>query len=171
MFSSTFMFKQCIRNFLEFQDFIEEYTILNKEDLLHHELYLYLNNFYCNSNVLYDTAEGFVRHFMITYQNIYRQYKKRFEMLDYLYNMEKEDIITLDVSIINNSFNNNEEVADPLNTIVNYVSSQASSKTRANQFTTFVQAIELIQDNLIDTFLDKFRKHFTKIYPMEGDLY
>ena len=77
MFANTFFFKEIIPTLDDFKEFLNEYTNVDSTDTFNEYCFKFLFNRFCNSNVKYDTQDAFCRHFGITYENVFDQYKIR----------------------------------------------------------------------------------------------
>lgn len=166
-FAITFYFKDILPDLDSFKEFLETYTNVDKTDSFNPYCYKYLFNMFANSNVKYDTEDAFCRHFGITYENVFSQFKKRQSLVKKMYDITDDDLVMSRFVLANNSLNDNEVVGDnvdPLGEPLKYISAQTSSKERLNKLEAFDNALFKITDNLLVEFLDEFRKHFISIF-------
>lgn len=173
-FAYTFLFKDIIPDFDTFKEVLAEYTNVNNADTFNEYCFKYLFNMYCNSNVKYDTEDAFCRHFGITYENMYDQFKKRQAIAKKEYNLTDDELAMSRFSIINNALNDNVKVGenvDPLEKPLDYISAQNSSKDKMNILEAYDNALYKITDNLLDEFLDEFRKHFITLFSCSIPIY
>lgn len=172
LFANTFMFKDIVPNFESFVDFLNTYTSVDSEDIFNNYTYKYIFNRFCNSNVKYDNEDAFCRHFGITYENCYDQYKKRYELINKLYPLTDEELLLTRQVISNNSLNDNVPSAnDPLAEPLDYISSQNASRETMSKVDAYIHAVYKITDNLLEDFLDEFKKHFISIYSIDIPVY
>jgi hypothetical protein len=88
-----------------------------------------------------------------------------------MYKLSVDDLNVIQYGINNVALNNNTEIENALDTLVDFVSSQTSDKTRANKLASFITAVRDIADMYIFDFLDKFKKHFMQIIPYAYDVF
>lgn len=162
-FASTFYFKEIFSDFDTFKQFVHEYTNVNKDLPENATLYRYLFNKFCNSNINYDTINSFKRNFALTYENCFMQYKFRIDKITKLYALADDDLTVIQYGISNVALNDNSVIQNALDNVADFVSSQTSSKQRANKFSAYLTAVRDISDNYIEDYIDKFRKHFMSI--------
>lgn len=158
------LFKNVYENFIEFTKGIFSTNLL-KGDLTDFDEYVYniLYNKYCNNVINYDTIDAFNRHFVLEYINNRKKYLKIFEILDKVYNLHEEDFIDLVKNISNFAAVPNIELSNPLNEIVNYLTTQNSGVTKGNKFEQFTDSVKKMQDNYFEEFCMIFNKHFRYI--------
>lgn len=171
-FANTFLFKDILPDFSSFSDFIDEYTSVDKTDTFNNYCFKFIFNRFCNSNVKYDTPDAFCRHFGITYENCFDQYKKRYSLINKLYPLTDEELLLTRQVISNNSLNDNvPSESDPLGNPLNYISSQQASRETMSKVDAYIHAVYKITDNLLEDFLDEFKKHFITIYSVDIPVY
>lgn len=172
-FAFTFYFKEIFPNFETFKAYLTQYNIRTQTESDTFDLFIYNNlfNMFCNSNVNYDTIDAFKRHFAIELLNIYRQYLFKYQTLDEMYKLSIDDLNVIQYGINNVALNDNTKILNPLDNLVEFVSSQTSDKTRANKLASYITAVRDIADMYIFDFLDKFKKHFMQIIPTAYDVY
>lgn len=172
LFANTFMFKDIIPDYSSFQEFLTCYTSVDNTDTFNAYTFKYLFNRFCNSNVKYDTEDGFCRHFGITYENCFDQYKKRHSIISNLYPLTNDELLVARQLISNSSLSDNVPVTgDPLVDPLDYISSQNASRETMSKVDAYVHAVYKITDNLLDDFLDEFKKHFISIYSVDIPVY
>lgn len=167
-FAYTFLFKDIIPNYDDFVEFLSEYTNVDVTDTTFNKYcFKYLFNRYCNSNVKYDREDAFCRHFGITYENMYSQFKKRQTIVKKEYALTDDELAMSRFSIINNALDDNVHHGDNVDLLakpLDYISAQNSSKERINMLQAYDEALYKIADNLLVEFLDDFRKHFISLF-------
>ncbi len=164
-FAYTFYFKEIFSDLDEFVSFLGEYNIPTTNETFNAFIYQQLFCQFANSNINYDTVDAFKRHFAIELLNIYKQYEFKYKTLDEMYKISIDDLNVIQYGINNVALNNNSSIENALDTLVNFVSSQTSDKTRANKLASYITAVRDIADMYIFDFLDKFKKHFMSIIP------
>lgn len=173
-FAITIFYKNVFTSLDEFKAFIEEYTSLDKDNVLHEYLYKRLLNKYCNENINYPTIDSFKRNFAITYEDNFKQYETRKRIIDNMYNLTDDELQMVSKQIQNIALNNNEILdssKDPLDTQINYISHQQTSKAVQNKLEAYVNALGAITNQLLNDYLDKFKKHFIIIYFKQKYMY
>lgn len=166
-FAYTFLFKDIIPDLDSFKEFLETYTDVDKTDSFNPYCYKYLFNMFANSNVKYDTEDAFCRHFGITYENVFSQFKKRQAIVKKEYDLTDDELAMSRFSIINNALDDNVHHGDNVDLLakpLDYISAQNSSKERINMLQAYDEALYKITDNLLVEFLDEFRKHFISLF-------
>lgn len=163
-FAETFFFKDIFEDTDSFLTYINEYTHLDNTDELHIKVYNYLMMRYANSNVNYNTISSFKRLFAIDYEENFKQYKFRKNIIDKMYDLSDNDILLINKAITNVALNNNEITSDPLEKVIDYVSNQQSTAGYSNKLSSYLNALQDIQDEWINDLLDRFKKHFMQIF-------
>lgn len=167
----TFQFKELLQDVNIFLNCVAKYTNLDITDVYHTTLYRRLYSRYANSQICYDSVEAFYNNFFITYENTYRQYKMRASVLEKIYTLDTNELITAGITISNLALNNNEVTKEPLNNIIEYVSEQTSSKITGDIFKKLLTVVNTLEDEYIEEYLNKFTKHFVTIYYNDIVLY
>ena len=160
----TFSFKEVIPNINDFLALVHGYTAIESTDPYHAHLYRWLYSKYGNSSIAYDTPEAFYNNFFITYENHFKQYKKRADIIGKIYGLDDNQLLTASQAVSNIALNNNEITKEPLNNIIEYVSEQQTSREISDIFYKLTAVLEALEDNYIEDFLKKFTKHFTRIF-------
>lgn len=160
MSKMTFYFKDIFPDVDAFKAAISTQTDLTATDALHAYLYKKLYNRYCNSNILYMTPDGFIRHFMETYENVFDEMKFRLSLVGKMYQVTDDDLQTLNTML--NAIANNSDTAleNPLDTLASYVSMQQGNKNKGNIFEAYLNALEKVKDKYLLDFLRQFQGHF-----------
>ena len=166
-FAYTFLFKDIIPTVDDFKEFLSTYTNVSSVDTFNEYCFKYLYNMYCNSNVKYDTEDAFCRHFGLTYENMFDQFKKRQAIVKKEYNLTDDELAMSRFAIVNNALDDNVHHGDDVDLLdkpLDYISAQNSSKERINLLQAYDEALYKITDNLLDEFIDEFRKHFICLF-------
>ena len=71
--------------YASFEDFKNDLTIYDNIDKI---LFNYIYNYYCNSNIRYETIDAFKRHFLMEYENESKRFLENKED-NYHYGWEK----------------------------------------------------------------------------------
>lgn len=164
MIPQTFSFKELIPNINDFLALVYGYTGTDSADIYHTTLYRWIYQRYANSSIAYNTPEEFFNNFFLTYENHFKQYKKRAEILTKIYGLDDNALLTASQSVQNVALNNNEITKDPLNNIIEYVSEQVTNRNISDIFYKLTAVLNELEDNFIKDFLSKFNKHFTRIF-------
>lgn len=166
-FAYTFLFKDIIPNLDDFKEFLDVYTDVDSDEPFNEYCFKYLFNMYCNSNVKYDTEDAFCRHFGLSYENMYDQFKKRQSIVKKEYALTDDELAMSRFAIVNNALDDNVHHGDNEDLLakpLDYISAQNSSKERINLLQAYDEALYKITDNLLDEFIDEFRKHFITLF-------
>lgn len=171
LFANTYFFKDILPDLDTFKEFLAEYTTVDNTDTFNNYCYKFIFNRFCNSNIKYDTPDAFCRHFGITYENVFDQFKVRQDIINKSYNLSDDEYILARQVIINNSLNDNLPAPNPLDEPLEYISNQNASRETMSKIDGYIHAIYKLTDNLLDEFLDEFRKHFISLYSIDFALY
>lgn len=166
-FAVTIFFKNVFPSIDDFKTWLTDYTNLDSTNELHTYIYNKLMQKYANENINYATLESFYRQFAITYEDNYSQYETRKRIINQMYNLSAEDLTIAQEAINNIALNNNEILdssVDPLDTKVNFISNQSTSRVKQAKLDSYINAIANITSQLLNDYLEKFRKHFMTIY-------
>lgn len=166
-FAVTVFFKNIFPTYDDFKSWLTEYTTLDSNNELNEYLYKKLMQKYANENINYATLEAFKRNFAITYEDNFEQYEVRKRIITQTYNLSAEDLTIAQEAINNIALNNNEildDAKDPLDTKVNFISNQSTSRVKQAKLDSYITAIASITSQLLNDYLEKFRKHFMTVY-------
>lgn len=161
--SPTKYFKYIFSDIDSFKIFLSEYTDINTEDIMNIYCYKYLYNMFSNSSINYYEVDSFKKHFGLTYENYYYQYKLQRDIVDGIYSLNLNDLITSQIFISNLANNPNDMPSNPLDTALEFVTQQTSSKITQNKIESYFKALKMVSDNLLIQFVDNFRIHFVSV--------
>ena len=170
-FAVTFYLKDIFPTFNDFKMFLQNYTSVDPESPTNAYLYKYILAKYYNSNVNYDTVEGFLNNFGITYEDNFKQFEFREKVLQSQYQLTVDELADVNTVITNTANNNNEKTENPLSTVIDYVSNQVSGVTRENKLLAYVKALDAITNKYLHDFLDGLKKHFMQVYITQNYVY
>ena len=122
-------------------------------------------NQYCNSNVNYDSADAFCRHFFGEFADELPRFVARRKVIDAEYGLTLKELTNAGTYIDNVANRPNSVVDDPLNTVVPYISSQNSGKREIPKIDAYLRALDDFTNGYMRDFLDKFKHHFIAILP------
>lgn len=168
-FATTFFFKDIIPDLSTFKEFVEQFTTLDAQDTLHAFLFKYLFARFNNSNVAYDTPADFLMEFGISYQNGFNQYKKRKEAIDKIYGLTTDELTVVNEIIQAWAETPATATNNPLDGMTDYINRQQGQKQTQNKLTAYQNALKDMNDEYIDNFLRRFKKHF--IHMFSNDMY
>lgn len=166
-FAVTIFFKNVFTSLDDFKTWITDYTTLDSTNVLHQFIYTKLMQKYANENINYATLDSFKRQFAITYEDNFNQYEARKRIIAAMYNVSLDEMETIQTNINNIALNNNgilEDDVDPLDVKVNFISNQSTSKAKQNKLESYTSALVNLTTELLNDYLEKFRKHFMTIY-------
>jgi len=161
--SPTKYFKYVFMTLEDFTSFLEEYTDVESSDIMNAYCYKYLYARFGNTSIGYYEVASFLRQFGLTYENFFNRFKMQRQIVDSLYDININDLITSQIFISNIANNPNDMPENPLDNALNFVSQQTSSKITSNKLESYFKSLQMISDNLLDEFLEQFRKHFISI--------
>lgn len=175
MSNFTFWFKDLIPDFDTFKEFVNEAgfdtdTMSAKDLTILEHCYKILYWRYSLCNVRYTTPEAFFMELAITFDNEFNRYTKRFKLLEEIYKLTNDDLITLNEAISNYANNPNDEVSNPKEPL-SYISSQTFSANMSNKLQAYLVAIESLPTEYDEEFLQAFKHLFIGIIPKTIPLY
>lgn len=156
-FSITIKFKDIYKSY---EDFEKDLTIYDNYDKI---LFNYIYNYFCNSNIRYETIDAFKRHFLLEYENEKARFVKQILMNEKIYNLSEEQIYLIEQGITNVANNDNSLVEDPFKNIIKFITQQNTYARQSNAFIAFNNYLKEIKNKLIFDFLDEFKKHFISV--------
>lgn len=168
--SYTIYFKSIFPTENDFIEYVNSFMD-NVDAIFVTKLYKYLFRRYCNCSINYDTIEAFKRYFSIDFENEYRKYKLKRNIIDKIYNFDLDNLSITSKNIYNTALNNNELVENPLSDLINYVSNQQSTISRRNDFESYIEYVNKIIDENIYEYIDIFAKHFYQIFGQQIFIY
>lgn len=119
---------------------------------------------YANSEVAYDTPEAFKRNLCIKVVDFVPQFVARLQRLREINALTLDDLIDGGTTIMNSVDNSNDKVADPLNTVLEYIGTQDSTKSTQNKFDSLQEAIDRTKALYTERYLGYFSPLFIKVY-------
>ena len=170
-FAVTFLLKDIFPTLDSFKTFLQNYTNVDKDATTNAYLYKYILAKFHNSNVNYDTVEGFLTNFAITYEDNFKQFEFREKVLQSQYQLTVDELADVNTIITNTANNNNEKTENPLSTVIDYVSNQVSGVTRENKLLAYVKALDAVTNKYLRDFLDGLRHHFMQIFITQNYIY
>ena len=170
-FTVTFLLKDIFTTYDDFKNFVTNYTNVDPNSTTNAYLYKYILAKFYNSNVNYDTVEGFLNNFGITYEDNFKQFEFREKVLQSQYNLTVDELADVNTIITNTANNNNEKTVNPLSTVIDYVSNQVSGVTRENKLLAYVKALDAVTNKYLRDFLDGLKKHFMQVYITQNYVY
>ena len=102
---------------------------------------------------------------------MFDQYKARQDIIRKTYALSDSDFILARQVIINNSLSDNSLAPNPLDAPLEYISNQNASKETMSKIDGYIHALYKLTDNLLDEFLDEFKKHFITLYSIDIPVY
>ena len=156
-FSKTIKFKDI---YASFEDFKNDLTIIDNIDKI---LFNYIYNYYCNSNIRYETIDAFKRHFVMEYENESTRFKMQLSMMDKIYNLSEDDVIMIENGINNVANNDNSLVENPFKEIIKFITNQSTYQRNSNRFIALINYVNELKNKQIFDFLDNFKKHFLSV--------
>ena len=169
-FSLTFLFKNIFPTYDKFKEFTDEY-IIDADDIFLPTAYKWLFNRFANSNVAYDTEDAFKRHFANELDDCLNMMKFRQDRLKALYALTDDDLALVNVAFATVANAPNTEQPEALDKLLDYVNTQSANKLTTNKFESLLRAIENIADRGLEDWLNRFQRHFIRIYPRALDVY
>lgn len=163
----TFTFKEIFPTYEDFKSFCTEYGIDITSDIIApyiSQVYNYLFNAYCNSNVKFDMIGDFKRCFAVELENQLTRFSKQLALLNKIYNISEEDIVQIGEAIANFSDSPNTTVTD-VKKALNFITTQNYSISKNNKLVAYITAIQSLPDMQIEEFTKKFRWLFISIIP------
>lgn len=170
-FAVTFLLKGIFTTYDDFKTFLQNYTNVDKDATTNAYLYKYILAKFANSNVNYDTVDGFLRNFGITYEDNFKQFEFREKVLQSQYQLTVDELADVNTIITNTANNNNEKTENPLSTVIDYISNQVSGVTRENKLLAYVKALDMITNKYLRDFLDELKPHFMQVFIDQNYVY
>lgn len=122
---------------------------------------------YANACVNYDTVEGFVRQFILTFEDEFDYFIRKKEKIHELLMLTNDELSKEVISISNNAMNNNKIEENPLDDVIKFISSQTSSTQISSRFESIYKGLKSAYKLAYEEFLNSFEHHFTKIYTVD----
>lgn len=172
-FAVTCYFKDIAPDADSFNALVGKYTdiaIAGQEAAIQ-PVYRVLFNRFCNSNINYDSADAFCRHFFQTFEDEYPRYIARRKLISKQYDMTDDELVSAGEYINNTAYKPNSKIDDPLNTVVPFISQQQSGKSRLAKIEAYLRALDSFTNGYMRDFADKFRPHFIAILPTGEYIY
>lgn len=145
--SYTFYFNEIFPTYDDWVNTMKDFNIVNYEEVMQanfdNYVYKILFNQYYNVNVRYSTIGDFVTSLSNVYLNKFNKFLKQKELLDKIYNLTDNDILTLTQTLSNMANNPNTEPVDPT-TPINYISAQTYQMLTDNKLKGYLNALESI---------------------------
>jgi len=173
--SKTFEFKQLLPTYEVFETFVSEIPLdvenMSAEEkavLLH--CYNLLYRRYCLSNVRYTTPEAFYNELAIVFDDEFKRYYRRYQLIQKSYALTDDELVELNRSISNYANNPNDEVENPIEPL-KYISSQSVNVGLSNKLQAYLMAIDSLPSEYDEEFLSAFKYLFMNIINNDTILY
>lgn len=168
--TQTFYFEDVFKNDNEFNQYLTDFNITLPTGITYTDLYdLFLNKF-VNCSIAYDTKEIFKHRFkMILVDNI-KEYVRRKQIIDGLYNLTDDEMAIINKYIHNYANNPNITVSDVFEELP-YITQQDNSKQVMSKLDAYANYLNYILPYGNMEFLRKFEKLFKTIFIREVEIY
>lgn len=168
--TQTFYFEDVFKDDTEFNQYLTDFNITLPTGITYSDLYdLFLNKF-VNCSIAYDTKEIFKHRFkMILVDNI-KEYVRRKQIIDGLYNLTDDEIVIINKYIHNYANNPNITVSDVFEELP-YITQQDNSKQIMSKLDAYANYLNYILPYGNMEFLRKFEKLFKTIFIREVEIY
>lgn len=168
--TQTFYFEDVFKDDTEFNQYLTDFNITLPTGITYSDLYdLFLNKF-VNCSIAYDTKEIFKHRFkMILVDNI-KEYVRRKQIIDGLYNLTDDEITIINKYIHNYANNPNITVSDVFEELP-YITQQDNSKQIMSKLDAYANYLNYILPYGNMEFLRKFEKLFKTIFIREVEIY
>lgn len=170
MSSQTFYFEDVFKDDTEFSTYLTDFNIVLPTGITASDLYdLFLNKF-INCSIAYDTKEIFKHKFKMILVDNLKEYVRRKDIIDKLYNLTDSEVVVMNEYIHNYSNNPNISVTDVFEKLP-YITQQENSKTNISKLDAYANYLNFILPYGNMEFLKKFDKLFKQIFIREVNIY
>lgn len=155
----TLTFKDIFKDYSEFKNFTDLFALYSQEEAtaetFNKHIYYTLKMRYGGCAVAYDTVEEFKAEFGIAYNQYFKLYLKKQDLLEKIYRLNEDDFILVNQSLNNLSNNPNYNTNDAWE-ILNYTSIQNRSKSTSNKLQAYLLALRTLPDAQINAMIEAF---------------
>lgn len=155
----TLTFKDIFKDYSEFKNFTDLFALYSQEEAtaetFNKHIYYTLKMRYGGCAVAYDTVEEFKAEFGIAYNQYFKLYLKKQDLLEKIYRLNEDDFILVNQSLNNLSNNPNYNTTDAWE-ILNYTSIQNRSKSTSNKLQAYLLALRTLPDAQINAMIEAF---------------
>jgi len=168
--TQTFYFEDVFKDDTEFNQYLTDFGITLPTGITYSDLYnLFLDKF-VNCSIAYDTKEVFKHRFKIILNDNLREYLRRKQIIDGLYNLTDDEMTIMNEYIHNYANNPNISVTDVFEKLP-YITQQDNSKQTISKLDAYANYLNYILPYGDESFLKKFEKLFKQIFIREVELY
>lgn len=161
-FTETFLFKDIFPTEDDFNTFIQEYCTGNIASAS--RMYSLLSRRFANSSIRYDTVDAFKREFSITLDQFAEKFEFDYEMISHAYDLTIDDIVEVNKAFSAFAQAPNQTYAESLNQMWEYINGQTGNRVTRNALEGIIAAVDKATDRRYNQFIDRFQKHFIRIY-------
>lgn len=170
MNSLTFYFEDVFKDATEFNQYLTDYNITLPTGITYSDLYnLFLDKF-VNCSIAYDTKEVFKHRFKVILVDNLKEYVRRKQIIDNLYNLTENELLVINEYIRNYANNPNISVNDVFDKLP-YITQQENSLQRLSKLDAYANYLNFILPYGNEDFLKKFEKLFKQIFIREVEIY
>lgn len=173
-FATTFYFQDVFPDYDSWKNMMITTGIVDYNDSVEAAFDKYCFNLlarhYRNNNIRYLDPNDFACELVNVYENNFKAFKKKKELIDSIYNLTLDEITEITKAITNVANNPNDVVKDPESPI-NFISAQTYQIGKNGRLTSYIEALKSIPDYKINDFLYNFKHLFMVIQPNNIYLY
>lgn len=155
----TLAFKDIFKDYSEFKAFTDKFKLYEEveetAEAFNKHIYYTLKMRYGGCAVAYDIVEEFKAEFGLAYNQYFKLYLKKQDILEKIYKLTEEDFILLNQSLNNLSNNPNYQTNDAWE-VLDYISIQNRSKSTSNKLQAYLLALRTLPDAQINAMLEAF---------------
>lgn len=141
----TFYFNEIIANYDDWKEVMSD--IVNYDDEIESAFDLYchklISRHYHNVNVRYSEPDAFIFELQNVYENKFKQFLKQKQIIDEVYKLTNDDIVTQTTGLNNLANNPNEEPSDPTKPL-NFISAQSLNIVKDSKVRAYLTALNSI---------------------------
>ena len=155
----TLCFNEIFENYDEFKEYTDELALYEDTDTfaesLNELIYYLLYNHYLGVAVGYNTEDEFCAEFGIAYQQYFKQFKMKQQMLQNIYSLTNDDLEIISEALSNFANNPNNLTSSPFE-LLDYTSSQTRGRTKAGKLQAYINAMNIAPDAQLNDLIKKF---------------
>lgn len=153
----TLTFNEAFPDYEAFKVFTDNFKLYTDDigEAFNKHLYYGLKYRFSNCSLAYETLEEFKAEFGLAYNQYFKQYLIKQDLIDKMYSLKEDDYLLINKSISNLSNNPNYITNDPWE-LLDFTSVQNRNKSESNKLQAYLLALRSIPDAQINAMLDAF---------------
>lgn len=168
---TTLTFSDCFEDYTAFKEYTDEIALYDQEDAtaeaFNKHLFYTLYNRYVGVAIAYETTDLFLAEFGLAYQQYFKLFLEKKNLVDEIYKLSIDDMAILSESI-NNFSNNPNYLNKDAWELLTYTSNQTRSRAKSGKLIAYLTALRQLPDMQIEAMIKAFDYLWLDLLPTQN---